>query len=487
MPMQRFRFLILAAMMGGAVVACGDDADSDDNGGETDTGIGGDTGGGETCDDPGAGDLPVDGTCWGAEPSGLTPYEPGSDCSAADPSNAIEITPENIGDNLQWTCDNAYLLTGGAPIFVEDILQIEAGTQIYGTTATALVITSTGLLNAQGTAEAPIVFTSASAEGERAAGDWGGIVMLGNAPTNQGSDNIEGMEESALSAFGGNDVAHNCGVLRYARVEFAGYLFGEDNELNGITLGGCGNETLLEYVQVHAGKDDGIEFFGGTANGRYLVISDVQDDSLDMDHGFQGSIQFLAIQQGPDGERGFEADNDGGNIDNDPRSMPYISNVTIIGNGQDDQLGMKLREGFGGVIANVLMTDLPEGAIDIDARDGDDNVVACKAQELLGNDLVFGAMAVGGCADAASCIGSDSSDDDSGLDEVDYFSNVVGMETAVDTGVSAGSWIPAAGGVADNGGPVPNACSFDTSAEYLGAFAPGGDNWAEGWTAFPAN
>ena len=196
-----------------------------------------------------------------------------------------------------------------APSFITNgaTLTVEAGTTILGGEGSALVATQDGKLVTNGTVEAPVVFTSINAvsPNPRSAGDWGGVVLLGNAPINVvgGTNLIEGIDVSNPdvpdngSRYGGDEADYDCGSLSYTRVEFAGFELTEGNELNGLTLGGCGTATTLNYVQVHEGLDDGIEIFGGAPNLKHIVLSHIEDDSLDWDQGFQGKIQFMLVQQ----------------------------------------------------------------------------------------------------------------------------------------------------------------------------------------------
>src|SRR5690606_9485742 len=119
----------------------------------------------------------------------------------------------------------------------------------------------------------------------------------------------------ASGEYGGDDEEHDCGSLKYVRVEWAGFQISLDNELNGISVAGCGSKTTLDYVQVHRGSDDGIEFWGGSAQASHIVVSGAQDDSIDWDSGFQGKIQFLVVQQHSDGDSLIEADNGADNND----------------------------------------------------------------------------------------------------------------------------------------------------------------------------
>ncbi|HAJ43650.1 MAG TPA: hypothetical protein DCM00_13520, partial [Alcanivorax sp.] len=195
----------------------------------------------------------------------------------------------------------------------------------------ALVITRGASLHAAGNADMPIVFTSGQPQGTRAPGDWGGVVLLGSAPVNQADAHIEGVPANdTRGSFGGDDADGSCGVLEYARIEFAGFEVYANNELNGLTMGGCGSGTIIRHVQVHRSLDDGVEMFGGTADLRHVLITGAGDDSLDWDWGWRGRVQFLIAQQHPNsGDNAFEADNNGNQHDAEPMSEPVMYNVTL--------------------------------------------------------------------------------------------------------------------------------------------------------------
>src|SRR5688500_2406277 len=210
----------------------------------------------------------------------------------------VNVPAGDITASTTWTATHIYVLEGY--VFVTGgTLTIEAGTTVQGKNGSALTITKNAKLDAQGTVDTPIVFTSAMPTA--ASGDWGGVVMLGQAPINVvgGTNNVEGFPTSYGDriAYGGTDAAHDCGKLKYARIEYAGFALAVDNELNGLTLGGCGTSTVVDYVQVHLGLDDGVEVFGGTVNIRHIVITQPDDDGLDWDRGWTGTAQYVVIQQ----------------------------------------------------------------------------------------------------------------------------------------------------------------------------------------------
>lgn len=214
-------------------------------------------------------------------------------------------------------------------------LTIKPGTIIKGDkeTKAALIVEPGGQLFAEGTTSEPIVFTSENEVGSRKPGDWGGLILCGKAVNNQKDMQIEG---GPRTHHGGDNNADNSGVLSYVRVEFAGYPFDKDKEINGITFGSVGNGTRVDHVQVSYSNDDSYEWFGGTVNCKYLVAYHGWDDEFDSDNGFSGKVQFCLSVRDPriadvSQSNGFESDNcaDGATVE--PFTRATFSNVTFIG------------------------------------------------------------------------------------------------------------------------------------------------------------
>jgi hypothetical protein len=264
-----------------------------------------------------------------------------------------------------------YVLRGAVFIARGADMIIQPGTRIVGEFATlgTLVIEQGGRIYAEGTAEEPIVFTSDQPIGLRGRGDWGGLILNGEAPVNLPGGLGEGEGDTGL--YGGSNPEDNSGVLKYVRVEYAGIEFSPDNELNGIAFQGIGRGTIVDHVQVKANKDDGVEFFGGTVDAKHLVMTNIGDDSVDWTFGWTGRIQYLIVhQRGDDADNGFEADNNGNNNDLLPRSNPTIYNATLIGDpdtaeGSESDDGMEIREGTAGTIRNFIVMGFKENGIDI--------------------------------------------------------------------------------------------------------------------------
>ncbi|NQV76508.1 MAG: hypothetical protein HQ491_10720 [Bacteroidetes bacterium] len=255
-------------------------------------------------------------------------------------STTVEVKVD-ITANTTWTADKIYLLKGIINITSGATLTIQPGTLIKGDKATkgTIVVNRGGKILAVGAIDKPIVFTSNQAVGARAAGDWGGIVILGNAPNNQGTNQgIEGIptDASGKASYGGTDPADNSGTLKYVRIEYAGVPLSPDNEINGLTLGSVGSGTTLDYIQVTRSGDDAFEFFGGTVNAKHILAIGTLDDDFDTDFGFSGKIQFALVQRyitiaDVSGSNGFESDNDGSGSIKTPKTSAVFSNVTVIG------------------------------------------------------------------------------------------------------------------------------------------------------------
>jgi hypothetical protein len=460
----------------------------------------------------------------------------------------IEVNGEIMG-NTTWTKNNIYVLT--SHVFVmSGTLTIEAGTTVRGRVGSSLVITRDAKINAVGTASEPIVFTSDKAPGTRKAKDWGGVVLLGKASINVASEFlIEGFPPTETRVKYGvptgqtPDDAHDCGKIKYARIEFAGFEIAPTKEINSLTVGGCGSATELDFIQTHLGADDGAEFFGGTANIKHLVVTQANDDGLDWDFGWRGKVQFLVVQQSKaNGNSAYESD---GNV-SAPTAMPYsnptIYNVTLVGSGPgaaaDTQLAMTLRRGTRGSMYNHIVMNFTNNVIDIA---GADSTAAAKAGTLfVKNSIIFGnvnqdAMVMcvldktapgtmtqvaswGGCDDVkgepsadksesplvagvqtADCANAatpkNCSDGSVGLVESDFFrgqgghpatgNRFVDPQLENPSDLKAPNFKPKAGSPALTGGMAPTDPFFDANATFVGAI--GSDDWTAGWTAYPEN
>lgn len=314
---------------------------------------------------------------------------------------------------------------------------------------------SSGRLIANGTAEEPVVFTSSRIQ--KKPGDWGGIILSGDAPTYRegGTGKVEGLPQEIR--YGGNNPLDDSGSMTYVRIEYVGFGLAPGSEINGLSLYAVGNSTILENIQVYKSTDDGFEWFGGTVNAKYLVSMYSDDDSFDMDEGWKGNGQFWLAIQADGADSGFEADGIGvSNRDPQNNSGPSIYNVTLIGRGKtegnDGNIGMNMRDGFTGSISNTLIYNFGGAPWRMDE--------ATFAKYEQGN-LQYQRMLIyqnGPWADNDALLFVDDF-----LEEDPQFAN---------PGAPEFNYMPKAP-TATEGIYPPNNGFFNTEANYIGAFDPG--------------
>jgi hypothetical protein len=306
------------------------------------------------------------------------------------PSNGQQITLSgDITSDIRWYANARYFLSGFVYVKNNATLTIEPGTIIKGVSGTkgALIIERGSKIMAQGTESQPIVFTSDKPKGQRGYGDWGGLVLCGNAPTNK-HDNGTGVgiaEGGIGSNYGGTDAADNSGILQYVRIEFPGIPLTAtaNSEINGLTLYSVGSGTTIDHIQVSYSGDDSFEWFGGTVNARYLVAFRGWDDDFDTDNGYSGKVQFFVSLRDPASadqsqSNGFESDNDADGSILTPVTTPVFSNGSIFGPLETTSTtinslyrrAMHLRRGSRLSIYNSLFAGWPSG-LDIDGQKGD--------------------------------------------------------------------------------------------------------------------
>ncbi len=295
--------------------------------------------------------------------------------SRADAATINVTSP--IEQSTVWTADNQYVL--GDIIFVRSnaTLTIEAGTVIRGkkdadtpgeNNPGTLLVTRGAKIKALGTEDKPIIFTDMNDDNypggpksnpgynsyTNLVAQWGGLAMCGRTYVAKGTGSgpsatafvqLEGL--TALGAnglYGGGDDDDDSGILKYVSVRYAGFGLAANNELNGVSMGGVGRETVLDHVEVFNNLDDGFEFFGGTVNGKYLVVWNSGDDSFDFDEGYRGKLQFLFAVQGDCGgskvgsgisDRGLEIDGGNSPDNSQPFAMWRVYNMTVVGKGNN--------------------------------------------------------------------------------------------------------------------------------------------------------
>lgn len=278
--------------------------------------------------------------------------------------------------DLTLSADEEYLVTGPVLMASGTTLTVPAGMVIrvepVGVNAYIAILPG-AQIQAVGTATNPIIFTSNATA--PSSGNWGGIVICGNAPINStadGSTDTATTEVGNLS-YGGNSPEDNSGRLEYVRLEYVGGAIDGNAELNGLSLYAVGSGTVIDYVQIYKGSDDGFEFFGGTVNASHLVVTDAEDDSIDWTEGYTGSLTDVYVIQNVDVDHdsGFEMDgfntdfsNEGGYF-----SAPNVTNVTVIGDG-DTGRAFRLRAGSRGIFSNVMVSNFGRGFVIQDDEPG---------------------------------------------------------------------------------------------------------------------
>ena len=429
---------------------------------------------------------------------------------------------EMVFKGKQTLKKGTYLLKGWIYVANGSELTIEPGTIIKGDkeTQASLIVEPGGKLIAQGTKEAPIVFTSEQPQGQRKPGDWGGLIVCGNAKNNQGVQQIEG---GPRTKHGGDNDADNSGVLSYVRVEFAGYPFQKDKEINGITFGSVGSGTQVDHLQVSYLNDDSYEWFGGSVNAKYLVAYSGWDDDFDTDNGYSGNVQYGLVVRNPrladtSQSNGFESDNCADGAEVSPFTTATFSNITFIGpkayegfqntsdyiNGGDFfpnngsslgkfQAAMQICRSSHLACFNSVAVGYPIGLI-IDGEKGN-TVQFAKEGNLKLQQIIFAGM---------DAVGTDKNKQYNDLPyeegkpysfSHEYFLNQPGnlvLEQCGDLLLTdarnvGAPYLPQAGSPVLNAAAWADAAlsSFD-KVDYVGAFGTD-DQWLEGWTNFDPN
>ena len=358
---------------------------------------------------------------------------------------------------------------------VSATLTIEPGVTIFGESGNDYLLVNRGSkIDAVGTASSPITMTGkedilGDANIETTRGLWGGIIILGQAPINNCSDDVRGtatcerVVEGSDALMGGATLDDNSGRLKYLRILYAGYEVFPGNELNGITFGAVGSGTEVDYVQIHNNQDDCVEFFGGTVNVKHLICTNAGDDGLDFDWGYQGKMQHVIVTQ-PDnfGDHIVESDNTNANgngaYDTEPITKPIVSNFTFIASENDEAI--QLKEGTDGRYYNGVIYS-------------SDSSQECFEIQNTVEDARFNSVAM----DCGGFVVGDSGVVTAGSNNL-YGANSGG-------GSYASSLNGVINGVNENNATVSNALASDSFfdvVDYIGAVKDSSSAWYSGWT-----
>jgi hypothetical protein len=413
---------------------------------------------------------------------------------------APETIPSTVSANKTLTNDRVWILKGETHVQSGAVLTIDAGTVIKSDVSSkgALVIDKGARIEAVGTPDKPIVFTSGRAVGDRNPGDWSGITIIGNAPTNRTStSNVEG---GVSGTFGlGTVVDDNSGTLKYVRVEYAGTAFSANSEVNALSFYAVGSRTTLDHIQVSYAKDDAFEFFGGTVNGKYLISYGTSDDCFDFDFGYSGKLQFCVSYKlanffdAADQSNGIECDNEStvpATGPSAPITKPLLSNFTFIGtNGNDNaastnNFAVRFRRATRFALHNSVLIGYKAAGFSIEsaftatdytsgAATFKNNLVHAVANPYFSGDAsaqgIITSAAIKTKAESEGCVSLTAATD-------------AGLKAPFN--VTAPDFMPNAGSPALAGTWIsPDNSSFFTTVNYRGAFGAT-DNWMANWTNF---
>lgn len=434
------------------------------------------------------------------------------------PSSEIVEVSGNITGTVNWTADKIYRLNGFVRVQDGGVLNIAAGTVIFGDFESkgTLIVQRGGKINAIGEAAKPIIMTSEKQPGLRQPGDWGGLVICGRA-----RNNVPGGEaelEGGYGAFhGGNDDNDGSGTLRYVQINFAGIPINPNEEVNSLTMGSVGKSTVIDHVLCAYGLDDAFEWFGGNVDAKYLVAYRGLDDDLDVDLGYSGNVQYALCIRGASladqsGSNGFEVDNDGAGSSNTPYTSATFSNISIIGPKKTRetpislqfQHAAQLRRNSRIKIHNSFLTGYPDGLY----INGSGSASAAEANELrVRNTILAGVEHWGGNGwGSAGSIFTDApangnqhpnnprgnalKTDADGFDVAAWFNTPAFNNTLMpkwnDAGIDGSifdlgtpSVLPNSGSVLLSGADFSGLPGFFDQVSFRGAF--GSTDWTQGW------
>ena len=444
-----------------------------------------------------------------------------TEVTAATSTVGTAVLSGDITTSRTLSADSVYTISGFVHVANGATLTIPAGTKLVGdqnVLGSSLFVLRGARIVANGTATAPIVFTSARAVGSRQPGDWGGLVIVGNGMINRsGVVNVEGTgtvtgttagTNYTVSYSGGNNNADNSGSLQYVRVEFAGFAPSDATELNSFTFAAVGSGTTVNNLQAMAGLDDSFEWFGGAVDAKYLVSYEAGDDHFDMSEGYQGRLQFLIAYQDtiltPRAGAGSVATDPQG-IENDgcngtgcdlghnsvPLTTPVVANFTLIGRGTVNNpttggdFGVVLRRGAGGHYVNGVIARYHQPGIAV--RDAGTQTRITEGNLTINNVLIAEAPAIYQAGQQAGVDATANAITTASATATALFTALPATatnESQLDWSPSATSAIRTGGRTTFTGQLQTRGGTFVTPTAYVGAVDPNGAKWWQGWTVY---
>ena len=442
------------------------------------------------------------------------------------PGTFSKVINADITANRTLYADTVYTLSGFVHVANGATLTIQPGTRIQGdylVVGSSLFVMRGAKIQAVGTPELPIVFTSSRPVAQRLPGDWGGLILIGNARINRtGTTFIEGTGTDAtnpsIDYAGGTNDADDSGELKYVRVEYAGFAPNDGNELNSFTFAALGSGTRLSYLQSLNGLDDSFEFFGGQADANHLVSYESGDDHFDMSEGYQGRMQYLIAYQ----SRVLVPRTGAGNVSGDPQgiendgcaganctsgqtsqpyTIPLVANFTLVGTGTGTGvdataggIGMILRRGTGGYYTNGIVARWPRAGISL--RDANTNA-RISAGDLLVKNILLTDTPTLFQASAGSNVqftvdpAANAIEHNTTTTSASQFTSFPTAPTSVaefDWSLSAASLARTGGSGAFAGVMATKSGTAVTGTTYRGAADPASaTKWWAGWTSYSRN
>lgn len=449
---------------------------------------------------------------------------PASEVTVTTSHLPVVLVAADITASRTFYRDSVYRLTSFIHVGNGARLTIQPGTRIEGEQGSALFILRGASIEAVGTAAQPIVFTSSRDVGARQPGDWGGLVIIGEAQINRaGQVQLEGTGTNGTTNdsifYSGGSAAGDAGSsgrLSYVRIEFAGFGPAPNQELNSLTLAAVGSGTTVDHVQTLAGLDDGFEWFGGTVDAKYLVSYESGDDHFDASEGFRGRVQhMIAYQDTVLPPRAFAGNlsSDPMGIENDgcdagtgtctfnstPLTTPMFANFTVVGTGPGvvptgGGIGMLLRRGVGGYYVNGVIARWPNAAMSIRDAATWDRVAAGNL--VIRNLLLAENAKTFTIANGQFPAEADSAGTKTAWSIQTHAGTTGSLFTAFPARPAAPTpatmdWTPPTASPAATGGTgaftgtlAAVGGTFVAGTTYRGAAAPGGEKWWQGWTSY---
>ncbi len=463
-----------------------------------------------------------------------SPFSGEAQITTPEPGAREATISSDILTNRTLYADTVYQLSGFIKVANGAVLTIQPGTKIvgdYDIPGSSLFVLRGARIIAEGRADAPIVFTSERPFGQRQPGDWGGVIIVGNGITNRGAPTyIEGtgtdaVQNPLVDYSGGTNNDDNSGILRYVRIEFAGFPTAPNEELNSLTMAAVGRGTTIEYVQVLLGLDDSFEWFGGAVDGRYLISYEAADDHFDASEGYVGRVQnmiaFQSIRPEPRPNLAGGAATDPQGIENDgcwaencnagdsnrsaslPYTVPVFANFTLIGppagawDTPSGNIGMMLRRGTGGLYVNGVVARYTRAAVSLRGEQTNqrlqDGLLAVRNIYFTDNATVFQTSTNTSVEGVQYSLDLAANALEAGNATTASLFTAFPTNTQNATAASF-DWTPAAGSPIATGGlndfsGLPEAlrnaaAGFVTPTTYRGAADPNGPKWWQGWTTY---